>query len=206
MLPEDHVFHFGRLAVAKGGKTRAILKLLGRGAIAITWSLIDVALALMWAAANVLGLLTQLATDERRAVLASADTDQEERDRGRADDIWLLSDELAHQFRVAAQGELTAYDTHRLYDTITPTAVAIGNMVMITITVVNHGPSDASGVVVTDALPPGLTFLSGTAAGGSSTTSPLTPMIGNAENVSRHTTAVAVDGSVLRIWASRLLT
>ena len=34
----------------------------------------------------------------------------------------------------------------------------------------------------------------------------LTPMMGNAENVSRHTTAVAVGGRVLRIWARRLLT
>src|SRR5215813_6736226 len=41
---------FGRLAVAKAGKTRAILKLLGRGAIAITGSHIELALALMWAA------------------------------------------------------------------------------------------------------------------------------------------------------------
>ena len=34
----------------------------------------------------------------------------------------------------------------------------------------------------------------------------LTPMMGNAEKVSRHTTAVAVAGSVLRTWARRLLT
>jgi hypothetical protein len=61
---------FGRLAVAKGGKTRAVLKLLGRGAIAITGSLIDLALALMWAAANVLGFCASLKRTAERATLA----------------------------------------------------------------------------------------------------------------------------------------
>jgi hypothetical protein len=61
---------FGRLAVAKGGKTRAILKLLGRSAIAITGSMIDLALALMWAAANVLGFCASLKRTAERATLA----------------------------------------------------------------------------------------------------------------------------------------
>jgi hypothetical protein len=61
---------FGRLAVAKGGKTRAILKLLGRGAIAITGSIIDLALALMWAAANLLGFCVSLKRTVERATLA----------------------------------------------------------------------------------------------------------------------------------------
>src|SRR5215470_15664408 len=61
---------FGRLAVAKAGKTRAILKLLGRGAIAITGSLIELALALMWAAANVLGFCASLKRTAERATLA----------------------------------------------------------------------------------------------------------------------------------------
>jgi len=61
---------FGRLAVAKGGKTRAVLKLLGRGAIAITGSLIDLALALMWAAANVLGFCGSLKRTAERTTLA----------------------------------------------------------------------------------------------------------------------------------------
>jgi hypothetical protein len=61
---------FGRLAVAKGGKTRAVLKLLGRGAIAITGSLIDLALALMWAAANVLGFCASLKRTAERTTLA----------------------------------------------------------------------------------------------------------------------------------------
>jgi hypothetical protein len=61
---------FGRLAVARGGKTRAILKLFGRGAIALTGSLIDLALALMWAAANVLGFCASLKRTAERATLA----------------------------------------------------------------------------------------------------------------------------------------
>lgn len=61
---------FGRLAVAKGGKTRAVLKLLGRGAIAITGSIIDLALALMWAAANVLGFCASLKRTVERTTLA----------------------------------------------------------------------------------------------------------------------------------------
>jgi hypothetical protein len=61
---------FGRLAVAKGGKTRAILKFLGRGAIAITGSIIDLALALMWAVANVLGFFASMKRAAERATLA----------------------------------------------------------------------------------------------------------------------------------------
>src|SRR5215470_802163 len=61
---------FGRLAVAKGGKTRAILKLLGRSAIAITSSIFDLALALMWAAANLLGFCASLKRTAERATLA----------------------------------------------------------------------------------------------------------------------------------------
>ena len=61
---------FGRLAVAKGGKTRAILKFLGRGAVAVTSSIIDLTLALLWAAANVLGLCATLKRTAERATLA----------------------------------------------------------------------------------------------------------------------------------------
>jgi hypothetical protein len=61
---------FGRLAVAKGGKTRAILKFLGRGAIAVTSSMIELALALMWAAANVFGFCATLKRTTERATLA----------------------------------------------------------------------------------------------------------------------------------------
>jgi len=61
---------FGRLAVAKGGKTRAVLKLFGRGAIAITSSIVDLGLALLWAAANVLGFCATLKRTAERATLS----------------------------------------------------------------------------------------------------------------------------------------
>jgi len=61
---------FGRLAVAKGGKTRAVLKFLGRGAIAITGSIIDLALAIMWAIANIIGFCASLKRAAERATLA----------------------------------------------------------------------------------------------------------------------------------------
>ena len=61
---------FGRLAVAKGGKTRAILKLFGRGAIVLTRSMIDLALALMWAAANLIGFCASLKRTAERTTLA----------------------------------------------------------------------------------------------------------------------------------------
>lgn len=61
---------FGRLAVAKGGKTRAVLKFLGRGAIAITGSIIDLALAIMWAIANIIGFCASLKRTAERATLA----------------------------------------------------------------------------------------------------------------------------------------
>jgi len=61
---------FGRLAVAKGGKTRAILKLFGRGAIAFTGSMIDLTLVLMWAFANVIGFCASLKRTAERATLA----------------------------------------------------------------------------------------------------------------------------------------
>ncbi len=51
-------------------------------------------------------------------------------------------------------------------ETITPSPVAIGNEVTITIAVANNGPSTATDVFVDDVLPAGLTFLFGTAAGG----------------------------------------
>jgi hypothetical protein len=48
------------LAVAKGGKTRAILKLLGRGAIVLTASLFDLAWWIFWAGVTLLGFCASL--------------------------------------------------------------------------------------------------------------------------------------------------
>jgi uncharacterized repeat protein (TIGR01451 family) len=56
-------------------------------------------------------------------------------------------------------------------ETITPSTVVIGNEVTISIAVANNGPSTANSVIVTDTLPAGLTFLSGTSAGGTVTLS-----------------------------------
>jgi hypothetical protein len=52
--PQD-VSRVARLAAAKGGKTRAIVKLLGRAAIVLTASALDVAFWIFWAAIAALG-------------------------------------------------------------------------------------------------------------------------------------------------------
>jgi hypothetical protein len=63
--PED-VSRFSRLAAAKGPKTRAIIKLLGRGAIMLTFSAVDFALWTLWAALAVFGFVSSCkATAER---------------------------------------------------------------------------------------------------------------------------------------------
>jgi hypothetical protein len=63
--PED-VSRFSRLAAAKGPKTRAIIKLLGRGAIMLTFSAVDFALWMLWAALAVFGFISSCkATVER---------------------------------------------------------------------------------------------------------------------------------------------
>ena len=49
-----------RLAAAKGGKTRAILKLLGRGAIVLTVGTFNLATWLFWAAVTLLGFVSSL--------------------------------------------------------------------------------------------------------------------------------------------------
>jgi hypothetical protein len=67
--PKD-VAAFARLAVAKGGKTRAILKFLGRGAIVLTGSIIDLVILLMGAVVNVVGLVAALKRATERATLA----------------------------------------------------------------------------------------------------------------------------------------
>ncbi len=51
--PQD-VAKFATLAAAKGGKTRAIVKVLGRGAIMVTGALFDLALWTFWALLNLL--------------------------------------------------------------------------------------------------------------------------------------------------------
>ncbi len=66
--PKD-VARVASLAVAKGGKTRAILKLLGRGAIVLAASVFDLALWVFWAAATLIGFCVSLKRMAERATM-----------------------------------------------------------------------------------------------------------------------------------------
>jgi hypothetical protein len=66
--PED-VSRFARLAAAKGGKTRAIIKLLGRGAIIFAVSALEMATWLLWAAFLLLGLASSCKAATERLTL-----------------------------------------------------------------------------------------------------------------------------------------
>jgi hypothetical protein len=66
--PED-VARLARLADAKGPKTRAIVKLLGRAAIVLTASALDLTLWLLWAAFLVLGFVSSCKATVERATL-----------------------------------------------------------------------------------------------------------------------------------------
>ena len=67
--PED-VSRFARLATAKGGKTRAIIKLLGRGAIILAASTLTLANWLLWAAFLLLGFASSCKAAAERMTLA----------------------------------------------------------------------------------------------------------------------------------------
>jgi hypothetical protein len=54
------VKRFARLAAAKGGKTRAIVKILGRGAIMLTFGMVEIASWIFWAALTVIGACVAL--------------------------------------------------------------------------------------------------------------------------------------------------
>jgi hypothetical protein len=58
-----------RLSAAKGGKTRAIIKLLGRGAILLTVSALDLASWMLWAALLLFGFASSCKTATERATL-----------------------------------------------------------------------------------------------------------------------------------------
>jgi len=57
--PRD-VSKIARLAAAKGGKTRAILKLVGRAAIVLTVGAFNLAMWLFWALVTLLGFVSSL--------------------------------------------------------------------------------------------------------------------------------------------------
>jgi hypothetical protein len=66
--PQD-MSRLARLAAAKGGKTRAIVKLLGRAAIILAASTIDLALWLLWAAFALFGFAASCKAAAERATL-----------------------------------------------------------------------------------------------------------------------------------------
>jgi hypothetical protein len=61
---------FARLAAANGGKTRAIIKLLGRGAIVIAVSALELANWVLWAAFLLLGFASSCKAATERATLS----------------------------------------------------------------------------------------------------------------------------------------
>lgn len=66
--PKDLV-RYARLADAKGSRTRAIVKLLGRGAIMLTTALFDLALWVFWALLNLAGFCVALKRATERMTL-----------------------------------------------------------------------------------------------------------------------------------------
>jgi hypothetical protein len=58
-----------KLAEAKGSKTRAILKLLGRGAILLTVSVLNLTWSLFWALLSLVGFVASLKAAAERATL-----------------------------------------------------------------------------------------------------------------------------------------
>jgi hypothetical protein len=67
--PED-VSRFARLAAAKGGKTRAVIKLLGRGAIVLAAGALELANWVLWAAFLLLGFASSCKAATERATLS----------------------------------------------------------------------------------------------------------------------------------------
>jgi hypothetical protein len=66
--PKD-LGRLAQLAAVKGTKTRAVLKLLGRAAIALTTGLVDLALWVLWALAHLLGFCVTLKRTAERIAL-----------------------------------------------------------------------------------------------------------------------------------------
>ena len=67
--PKD-IARTARLAEAKGGQTRAILKLLGRGALVLAVGAFDLALWLFWAMVALFGFVVSIKTTTERLTLS----------------------------------------------------------------------------------------------------------------------------------------
>jgi hypothetical protein len=78
--PRD-VSRLARLSAAKGGQTRAIIKLLGRGAIMLAVSAFDVATWMLWAALMLLGFASSCKTATERMTLRYLRWRKEHRER-----------------------------------------------------------------------------------------------------------------------------
>ncbi len=66
--PKD-LAKYARLADAKGTRTRAVMKLLGRGAIMLTTALFDLAMWMFWAVLNLIGFVVALKRGTERMTL-----------------------------------------------------------------------------------------------------------------------------------------
>jgi hypothetical protein len=98
--PKD-VARAARLAAAKGGKTRAILKILGRGALLLTGGLIDLALWIFSALLALFGVLSSIKATTERATQAWLDRRKAKRLRLQVAAVAIREEAVASAARLA---------------------------------------------------------------------------------------------------------